>query len=291
MLARRKSAAWGRHEDDLGSQLLLANPWQSSLPLAAKGTHAAGSAGLMLRARSLPQKSVGFCGSSSTPTSSTCSATPSSLRQSGFGSLGALSLQQPQSSTARSMSLVGFGACAEQARLLEERSVRCVLLVESEFDIACFVSLEQGQIDGADLPLVIPAGKPSSTSLVGGSNGIDGSITLEGFKQALPFRVRAAAPSGAAAGSGAANFVVEPGRLRTMVVCPAAQAPSEQEGVDSPVETASLPAGVAGAPGVVAEFRISNDSLAKMSISLRLATEGQVRQSRLGMACAVRDMN
>lgn len=191
----------------------------------------------------------------------------SSLRSSTLGSSGARSLQTMQSSAGNAFAFSALSVCTEQACLLENRCARMVLVIESQFDVACWVSLDQGHVDGAELPLIIAAGEPSSASFRGDSEGIEGSITIEGFTQALPFHVHSGTPSGAAAPD-STNFVVEPGKLRASVLSPANQE----------AERTFLPSGTAGAPGIVAETRITKDSFARFTVSIRRATQAEVRR-------------
>lgn len=276
MFAQRKTATWGWHEEEIMSCI--------KPPVAFKG---AAPSGIMVHVKSPTQRSSGLGRleqrSSSSPalmptaaSSSGCRA--GSLRTSALGSLGAFSLQSRMGSTVQDAygnqagarggsDLYGLGAYAEQARLLEERCVRLSLAIESEVDIGCWVSLEQGETDGPELPLVIQACKCSSASFKGGSEGIYGTITLEGFTQCLPFRVGASAPSGVTVGNGLTNFVIEPGQLRATVMSRATQV------------GCSL-AGEAGAHGMVVELQLTKNSLSKMTVSVRCATEVEACRQR-----------
>jgi len=163
----------------------------------------------------------------------------------------------------------GLSALAEQARLRAERCARLLVVVESDFDIACWISIDEGQVDGEELPFIVSGGCRASAKYAGGGEGIAGSITLEGFRMSLPFYVQAGTPSGAMPATGSGNFVVEPGRFRTVVTVPARETEHSE---------ASLPASAAGTPGIVADIRISRDSLAQLSIAVRRASDSEVRR-------------
>lgn len=165
----------------------------------------------------------------------------------------------------------GLSALAEQARLRAERCARLVVVVESDFDIACWISIDEGKVDGEELPFIVNGGSRASAKYVGGGEGIAGSITLEGFRTSLPFSVQAGTPSGAVPATGSGNFVVEPGRFRTVVT---------ELARDTERAEVSLPASAAGTTGIVADIRISRDSLAQLSITVRRASDSDVRRAQ-----------
>lgn len=141
-------------------------------------------------------------------------------------------------------------------------SAQLMVVVESDFDVACWASLEEGWSEGAELPLIIPAGRPCSASFGGGSAGIEGTLVVEGFEHKVPFRVRSRAVSGAP-GPGQANFVARPGQLRaTEVACALAQ-----------------PRGKRGRSGTAAEVGISRDTPAQLFVRIRRATDAELDEA------------
>lgn len=199
---------------------------------------------------------------------------------SSLGTVGSFSLQKNAGLNAGLDALGSLGSFLEQNRLRAERAARVTATVESDFDVAVWISLEQGQVDGPELPLVVAANAPCQASYSGGAEGIEGTITIEGFRDSIGFRVRAGTPTGAGAGPGDANYVAEKGKLRAVVTMPAPKANGSE---DCP----RLPLGAEGAPGISAELRLSKDSLAGLKVVIRRATEAEVR--RFEARCALRE--
>lgn len=163
-----------------------------------------------------------------------------------------------------------LGALAEQSRLQTERGARLQLTVEADFDLGCWVSLEAGQIDGPDLPLVITAGRPCSVRYIGEAEGVAGSLVLEGFRDAIPFEVRP--------GGRKIHFGDEHSNHRSAVTMAASSADDPTDGAasDAPL---ILPPGAAGAPGATAELHISQSGpSAQLLLRVRRATEAEVRR-------------
>eukprot|EP00971_Amphidinium_carterae_P296555 5891202-Amphidinium_carterae.1 len=84
----------------------------------------------------------------------------------------------------------------EESRLWVEGSAKCRLTVEAEFDVACWVSLQEGEVEGRDLPLVVLASQGADVAYVGGGAGIEGVLLVEGLDEGIPFGVCASRPSG-----------------------------------------------------------------------------------------------
>lgn len=205
-----------------------------------------------------------------------------SASASSLGAAGATSLQRPGSvggleaitvagttSLQRPSSVRGFDAVAEQRRQAD-CCVRLVCNVETDFDIACWVSLETGQVDGPDLPLIVAATRGDKNNsckacYVGTADGVVGSLVIEGFRNDIPFHVRPALVG--------ESFVVEPGRQRAAITV---LAPKLETTGGAP----TLPPGAKGA--ATAEFRVEWDdpSTAALRVHVRRATEAEVRRQQ-----------
>mmetsp|Transcript_80637 Transcript_80637/g.231526 ORF Transcript_80637/g.231526 Transcript_80637/m.231526 type:complete len:319 (+) Transcript_80637:74-1030(+) len=220
----------------------------------------------------------GGCGSGGA-SSSTTAASLTSLGAAGTWSLkSALGGSSSSGPSGGSSGGGCFALLAERSRLQAERCARLTVSVEAEFDIAVFASLESGQVDGSDLPLVISAGKPCSVCYVGDAEGIVGSLVLEGFRDSVPFHVRP--------GTGhlpADCFIGRRGKLRDVVI-----ERTEPSSCHSPTAPA-LPAaaGAQGAAGAVVELRMLEGCPASLSIHIRRAQEMEVRrlEARREAAC------
>jgi len=205
---------------------------------------------------------------------SACWTGEGARRASTFGPLAAVSLQQGGRGFLHGLDgLCGLHAFNEQARLRTDRSARLMLSIESEFDVACWVSLEEGKVEGPELPMIVGAGTSCSASYAtvaaedgAACRGIQGSLVIEGFAQTIPFSVHA----GATVEPRFANFVVEPSRLRAKVTTLASK--PEQRAVEG---SPTLPIGAADALGIVADVRISKGSLAKLSVTIRKARDAE----------------
>lgn len=165
-----------------------------------------------------------------------------------------------------------FADLATRERLHADRAVRLMLAVDADFDVACWVSLEDGEVDSEDLPIVLAGGRPCRASYKGGPDGIAGSLVLEGFREGINFRVMPRSPGG-----DSGNYVAEPGKSRAVVTL-AAPRPGSQESPGSVASPAcpapALPSGAAGAPGVTVELRLVEDATAsKLAVRIRAATE------------------
>jgi len=263
---------------------LIQTPPGSRGGMAAAGAGAGGGDGgrggcdSFLRVATGGCKGTGVRGGSSSKKRSACWTVEGTGRLSTFGTLAAVSLQQGGKGFLHGLDgSCGFHAFNEQARLRTNRSARLTLVIESEFDVACWVSLEEGQVEGPELPMIVGAGTSCSASYSavaadngGTSRGIHGSLVIEGFRETIPFRVHAGVPSGATVEPRFANFVVEPSRLRATVTTLASR-PEQREAEGAP----TLPIGAADAPGIIADLRMSKDSLAKLSVTIRKATDAE----------------
>jgi hypothetical protein len=152
---------------------------------------------------------------------------------------------------------------------------KLLIVVDTEFDIACWVSLERGESDGPDLPLIIPQGNLCSANFIAkDGEDVEGSLVLEGFGASIPFCV-CAQVSGAVTftGPSSTNFVGERGQQSALVTAtdPARLAAQECAGGGDYAPLA-LPVGAKGAPGVTASLSISKQSPARLLVSVRRAT-------------------
>lgn len=194
-------------------------------------------------------------------------ATPVSLR---FAGAHALCLPKKVELTAAwsfgEEQFLATGAGTQVSRNLQG-SAQLIVLVESEFDIACWVCLEEGWPEGAELPLIVPAGQPCSANFGGGPGGIQGTLVVEGFEHKLPFRVRARASSGSP-GPGPTNFVGRVGQLRSTEVASARKRPDDlaHERQD------------AGGGGIAAEFDMSRDTPSQLFVRIRTATAWELAE-------------
>lgn len=191
-----------------------------------------------------------------------------------LGAAGSWTMQQSLGGSGSTL-----GGLAERARMQAERCARLTITVETEFDIACWVSLDVGQVDGVDLPLVISAGRPVNASFVGDAEGVSGSLVLEGFRDGIPFQVRPG--TGHFTGE---SFVFDKSQHRATVgaraVGCAGAGASEAQVEASPSTAPLLPASVAsqGFAGAAAELRISEGCPATLAVRVRRAHESEVRR-------------
>lgn len=189
----------------------------------------------------------------------------SAARGLGLGAAGSWALQQPMGGC--------LGALAERARLQAERCARATITIEAEFDIACWVSLESGQVDGADLPLVVNAGSSCSVCYVSDGEGIVGSIVLEGFREGIPFQVR---PGGNhLLGE---SFVLERGKHRATVTARVAGPPEAPLNANFTVPSLPRAVGAQGAAGAAAELRMTEGCPATLTVDIRRVQEAEVRR-------------
>lgn len=189
-----------------------------------------------------------------------------------LGAAGSWTVQQPLGGSGSTL-----GGLAERARMQAERCARLTISVETEFDIACWVSLDAGQVDGSDLPLVLSAGRPVSVCYVGDAEGVSGSLVLEGFRDGIPFQVRQG--TGHYTGE---SFVLDKSQRRATVGARAVGCPGigSSEADASSSTAPSLPASVAsqGFAGAAAELRMSEGCPATLAVRVRRAHEGEVRR-------------
>lgn len=160
------------------------------------------------------------------------------------------------------------GVLLEQARRAPAagRGAKLTIAVEAEFDIACWVSLQEGDLEGQDLPMILSAGCSQSAAYTGSADGIQGSLVIEGFEEGLGFRVH---PSSGFGGS-KSNYVSQEGKLRASII---SLAPSSGQS-----DTPTLPASAQDARGIVVDLRISKDSPARLSVQIRRASELELYQ-------------
>mmetsp|Transcript_38971 Transcript_38971/g.70945 ORF Transcript_38971/g.70945 Transcript_38971/m.70945 type:complete len:247 (-) Transcript_38971:46-786(-) len=174
-----------------------------------------------------------------------------------------------------------YGAMLEQSRLCAERSAKCRLTVEAEFDVACWVSLREGEVEGQDLPLLLLANQRADATYVGASSGIEGVLVVEGLDDGIPFKVCAGKPS--AKGDSRqvhfavpeANYVGTEGRMRCSRTMPA-YTMLQPDAAPSAMPT--LPPGVAAAPGMVVEASVSGGNLAQLHVCVRRASMAEVKR-------------
>lgn len=141
--------------------------------------------------------------------------------------------------------------------------MRLTVHVEVEFDIAVYASLESGEVEGPELPLVVAAGQPCAASYLGSGEGIVGSLVIEGFRDNIPFQVRP--------GAGrlpADCFVCRPGAQRESVV-------QRLHGGAAALPSA---AAVPGAVAVVAELRLLEGSPCSLAVTIRRVQELEARR-------------
>lgn len=164
-----------------------------------------------------------------------------------------------------------------QNHLGRNGEVKLLVVVDTEFDIACWVSLEHGDADGPELPLIVPSGKPCSANFVAKDGAdIEGNLVLEGFGDSIPFCVCAPASGTVAfAGPASTNFVGERGQFSATVT---ASDPARRE-TTRDGEPLTLPVGAKGSPGVTAELSISRQNPARLLVTLRRATEAEACSS------------
>eukprot|EP00929_Paragymnodinium_shiwhaense_P074268 TRINITY_DN37996_c0_g1_i1.p1 TRINITY_DN37996_c0_g1~~TRINITY_DN37996_c0_g1_i1.p1 ORF type:complete len:338 (+),score=74.02 TRINITY_DN37996_c0_g1_i1:116-1129(+) len=166
---------------------------------------------------------------------------------------------------------------------------RLMLAIEADVDIGCWMSLEKGEADGPELPLIVQAGRPCSCNFRSTGDDVEGSLVLEGFDDAVPFRVCAppAAHAVVTFGGSAApvNYVVRKGLTQATVTAAAA----------SRVTSGLLPPGAAGAAGLTAEVSISKGNPARLLVRLRKATSAeahhQLQRDRHGVSFAAAEDN
>lgn len=197
---------------------------------------------------------------------SSCGGSTLGMATGALGVAGAWALKQTGSASS-------LGALAEQSRLQTDKGVRLQLSVEADFDLGCWVSLEAGQVDGPDLPLIIAAGRPCSVRYIGEAEGVAGSLVLEGFRDAIPFEVLP--------GGRKIHFGDEHINHRSAVTMPSSSAEDPMDSVagDAPL---ILPPGAAGAPGATAELQISQSGpSAQLLLRVRRATEAEVRRQAI----------
>lgn len=147
-----------------------------------------------------------------------------------------------------------------------ERSARLTITIETEFDIGCWLSLDHGRLEGSDLPLVISGGSSRSVSYAGDAEGVVGALVLEGFREGVPFQVRAATEH--LVGE---SFVLERGRQHATV--------TERVASSDASAPLALPAavGARGAAGAAVDLWITGGSPASLSVRIRRAEENEVR--------------
>lgn len=172
-----------------------------------------------------------------------------------LGALGAFALRETNGSTTNLASL------ERRARMAIERQARLLVMVEADFDVACWVSLETGEVDGPDLPIIISGGSgPVVAKYVAEGEAISGTFVPEGFRRGIPFAVE---PLGSTAGS---SFVGQLGRLSTVVTVPSTLDSANAGG-------ALLPAAALNSPGVSVDLRLSEEgSMTRIAMHIRLAT-------------------
>jgi len=192
-------------------------------------------------------------------------ASSGALRRAGsaarLGSVGALALSGGIASGS------SLAALAQRERLQADRNVRLVLTIESDFDVACWVSLDSGEVEGEDLPIIISGGVKCEATYMGEAEGISGSLVPEGFRDGIPFVLRPASSDA---------FVGQPGRLRSTVTVPG----SSRGGGIAPDEVSLLPAAAVGSPGVTVELRLTEDGVcSQLFAHIRLATESEARRA------------
>ncbi|CAE8727119.1 unnamed protein product, partial [Polarella glacialis] len=174
-----------------------------------------------------------------------------------LGSVGALALSGGIASGS------SLAALAQRERLQADRNVRLVLTIESDFDVACWVSLDSGEVEGEDLPIIISGGVKCEATYMGEAEGISGSLVPEGFRDGIPFVLRPASSDA---------FVGQPGRLRSTVTVPG----TRRGGGIAPDEVSLLPAAAVGSPGVTVELRLTEDGVcSQLFAHIRLATESE----------------
>jgi len=197
---------------------------------------------------------------------------------SAFGSTGGWALQ---SSTGGPLGRVG--GLAERSRCQAERCARVNITIETEFDIGLWVSLESGQLEGSDLPLVVSAGNPCTVSYVGDAEGVVGSLVLEGFRESIPFQVRPATKNFTSE-----SFVVERGKVHATVSARVAGSPEDARSAAMAAaaaasaglsSTPALPAdaGESGAAGAAAELWMTGSCPSAISLRVRRVREAEVR--------------
>lgn len=178
-----------------------------------------------------------------------------------LGSVGGWSLQHTQADSAGCL-----GSIAQRSRLQAERGARLTITIEAEFDIACWVSLDSGTLEGSDLPLVVSAGSSCSVSYAGDAEGVAGALVLEGFREGVPFQVKPATEH-----LMGESFVVERGKQHAVV--------TERVADGSSSSALALPAavGTRGAAGAAAELWMRGGCPSALSVRIRRAQEAEVR--------------
>lgn len=197
-----------------------------------------------------------------------------------LGSVGGWSLQQTPADS------VGcLGSLAQRSRLqAEQRSARLTITIEAEFDIACWVSLDAGTLEGSDLPLVVSAGSSCSVSYTGDAEGVVGALVLEGFREGVAFQVKPATEN--LLGE---SFVIERGKQHAVVTERVA------DGSSSSALTLPRAVGARGAAGAAVELWMRGGCPSSLSVRVRRAQEAEVRcleerrearrEGRRGEAC------